>query len=184
MVGILVFQWKPGTYLALELGWAIPPIMLQFGFGADILWKYRRLLFYALVPMTLYLSAADALAISSGTWTIDPAQSLPFRIGGILPIEEFIFFFITNVLCIFGITLVMASETPERFEEIRALLATGGRENSSFPPRINHKIKEKSQSADRLFLRTAAVPAAYAETNKTPVHPRFRTASLPAPKTE
>jgi len=119
VAAILLFRWRPGTYLALELIWALPPIMLQFGFGADILWKYRRLLLFAVAPMTLYLSGADTLAISHGTWTIDPAQSLPILLGGILPVEEFLFFFLTNTLCIFGITLLMAVESRERFVRFR-----------------------------------------------------------------
>jgi lycopene cyclase domain-containing protein len=113
-VVILVGGWRPGTYLGLELVWALPPIMIQLGFGADILWRYRRLVFWTLVPATLYLSAADAVAIGSGTWTIDPAQSLNIYLGGILPIEEFIFFFLTNTLLVFGMTLVLARESHAR----------------------------------------------------------------------
>lgn len=120
----LVTGFQPGTYLALELGWAIPPIALQFAFGADILWRYRKLVAAALVPPTLYLAAADALAIGYGTWTIDPQQSLHWLIGGVLPIEEFVFFTITNVLVTFGITLVLAEESHKRFGEIRTAMTT------------------------------------------------------------
>ena len=70
-VMILFAGWRPGTYLALELAWALPPIALQLAFGADILWQYRRLVGLAIVPLTLYLSLGDALAIGSGTWTIN-----------------------------------------------------------------------------------------------------------------
>ncbi len=118
MVVILITGWQPGTYLALELGWALPPIMLQLGFGADILWRHRRVVLGTIVPLTLYLSAADALAINWGTWTIDPEQSLPFLLGGVLPLEEFLFFLLTNILLTFGMTLLMAVESQER---IRAL---------------------------------------------------------------
>lgn len=75
MAAILIGGWKPGTYLALILVWALPPVMLQIGFGVDILWRYRRLILFTLLSVTLYLSLADTLAIGSGTWTIDPAQS-------------------------------------------------------------------------------------------------------------
>lgn len=116
---ILVIGWKPGTYLALELGWALPPIALQLAFGLDILWRYRRLVLLTIIPTTLYLSAADALAIDLGTWTIDPAQSLGILIGGVLPIEEFIFFAITNILVTFGVTLILAKEGHVRLQSIR-----------------------------------------------------------------
>ena len=118
MVLILAVGWKPGTYLALELGWALPPIMLQLAFGADILWRYRKLVTLSIVPLTLYLSFADLLAINWGTWTIDPAQSLNIYIAGILPIEEFVFFLLTNTLVTFGVTLIMAQESHQRFAEL------------------------------------------------------------------
>ncbi len=119
---ILVIRWQPGTYLGLELAWALLPIMLQLGFGADILWRYRRLVFWTIAPLVLYLSAADALAIGSGTWTIDPAQSTGILIGGVLPVEELVFFLITNVLVGFGITLFLAEESHERLRSFRNLL--------------------------------------------------------------
>ena len=118
---MLVSGWEPGTYLGLELSWALLPIMLQVGFGADILWRYRRLVFWTLVPMTLYLSAADSLAIGWETWTINPAQSTGILIGN-LPIEEFIFFLLTNTLISFGITLILAEESHERLAVIRKRL--------------------------------------------------------------
>ena len=111
---ILIRGWAPGTYLALELIWALPPIMLQLGFGADILWRHRRLVLAALLPPLIYLSFADALAIRSGTWTINPAQSLNIFLGGHLPVEEFIFFLLTNTLVVFGMVLVLARESQAR----------------------------------------------------------------------
>ncbi|MDX1413952.1 MAG: lycopene cyclase domain-containing protein [Candidatus Promineifilaceae bacterium] len=117
---ILVAGWQPGTYLALLLGWALPPIMLQLAFGADILWRHGRLVFWTIVPLTLYLSFADALAIDWGTWTIDPAQSLNVYLGGVLPVEEFIFFLMTNTLITFGTVLVLAEESHQRIHQIVA----------------------------------------------------------------
>ena len=113
---ILIADWSPGTYLALELVWALPPIMLQVGFGADILWRHRRLVLLSLLPTTLYLSAADALAISSGTWTINPALSLNIYLAGILPLEELVFFAATNILVVFGLVLVLSRQSAARFE--------------------------------------------------------------------
>lgn len=119
---ILVVRWQPGTYLGLELAWALLPIMLQVGFGADILWRYRRLVFWTIAPLVLYLSAADTLAIGWGTWTIDPAQSTGILLGGVLPIEELLFFLLTNVLIAFGVTLLLAEESHERLRALRSLL--------------------------------------------------------------
>ncbi len=114
MAAILAFNWRPGTYLALILVWALPPIMLQLGFGLDTLWRHRLLIGLTLASMTLYLSLADFLAIGSGTWTIDPAQSLQIYLGGVLPLEEFVFFLMTNMLLVFGVVLVLAVESQQR----------------------------------------------------------------------
>lgn len=109
-----LLSWQPGTYLALELGWALPPIMLQLIFGADLLWHYRRPVFLAIFVPTAFLSAADAVAIEIGVWTINPQQSLHWLIAGILPLEEVLFFLLTNTLIVFGVTLSLAPESRAR----------------------------------------------------------------------
>jgi lycopene cyclase domain-containing protein len=122
--GLLLSGWRPGTYLALELVWALPPIALQFAFGADILWQQRRLLLLAIGPVTLFLSAADALAIGWGTWTINPEKSLNVFLGGTLPVEEFVFFLLTNTLVTFGLVLIWAEVSHRRLLTIRRFLAS------------------------------------------------------------
>ena len=127
--GILIFVWiifvlifftgfKSMTYISIIFFWALPAIFLQFLFGADILWHYRRLLMWVILPATLYLSITDSLAISSGTWTIDPLQSTRIFIGA-LPLEEAVFFLVTNILLGFGMTLFLAHESPTRIVEIK-----------------------------------------------------------------
>jgi lycopene cyclase domain-containing protein len=115
----LLLGWQPGTYLALILSWALIPILIQLAFGADILLAEWRRLIPAIAVPTLYLWLVDALAIASGTWTIDPAQTTGIKLGP-LPMEEMIFFLMTNVVISFGITL-MLSEGPER--RAQAILA-------------------------------------------------------------
>ena len=113
-VGMLTAGWQPGTYLALILVWALPPIMLQTAFGADILWGYRRLILLGFLVPTLYLSLADTFAIRAGTWSLDPAQTIGVHFPGGLPMEEFIFFLVTNLLISIGTTLVLALESQQR----------------------------------------------------------------------
>lgn len=139
-VVLLASGWLPGTYLGLQLVWALPPIMLQLFFGVDILWRHRWLVLATLIPATLYLAYADALAIQSGTWTIDPAQSLEFYLGGVLPIEEFLFFMFTNILVVFGITLVLAAESQSRLphwvkSRLPGLRDTASKKTSHIPVR-------------------------------------------------
>ncbi len=114
-VALLVVGWKPGRYLSLELVWALPPIMLQLAVGADILWHHRRVVISSIAAATLYLSVVDLVAIHSGTWTIAPEFSLGLLFGGVLPLEEIIFFLITNTLLVFGLTLVLSSASLKRF---------------------------------------------------------------------
>jgi lycopene cyclase domain-containing protein len=112
-VAILVIGWQPGTYLGLELAWALFPIMLQMAFGGDILWRYRSLVLATLIPTWLYLCVADYLAIGLGTWIIAPDKSVGLEVGH-LPLEEIVFFLVTNMLIAFGMTLVMARESQSR----------------------------------------------------------------------
>lgn len=116
LIGLLLLlsDHQPGTYMGLELTWGLIPLLIQMTFGADILWHHRRLVLWTLLPGTLYLSGADALAIRSGTWTIDPKQSLGVTLGGVLPLEEFVFFLLTSSMVVFGVTLVIASQSHER----------------------------------------------------------------------
>jgi lycopene cyclase domain-containing protein len=142
-VALLLSGWQPATYLALEFVWALPPILIQLFFGADILARQWRLVLLTVVPVTLYLSLADALAISAGTWTIAPAQSLGVFVGGALPLEEFVFFLLTTVLVTIGLTLGIAEES---FGRMRALIARDkGLLPSSSPSRAVSTSEEISR---------------------------------------
>ena len=118
---IFLSHWKTLTYLSIILFWAIPPMIPQLLFGADILWHHRKLLAWAILPLGLYLSFVDTLAIKSGTWTINPAQSTGIFIGN-LPLEEAIFFFVTVTIVSFGITLLMEKESQLRWMEIKGYI--------------------------------------------------------------
>ncbi len=107
---ILITGWLPGKYLSIELSWALPPILLQLFVGNAVLLQHRRLILLGIIPLTLYLSIVDSLAISAAIWTIDPQQSLNILIGSVLPVEEFVFFFLTNTLVVIGLVLGIAKE--------------------------------------------------------------------------
>jgi hypothetical protein len=62
---------------------------------------------------TLYLWLVDALAIGSGTWVIDPKQTTGVMLG-VMPVEEMLFFFATNVILVLGIALMLAPESHSR----------------------------------------------------------------------
>ncbi len=106
------------NYLHLILGWALPPIMFQTAFGGDILWKHRKLILAGMLPATAYLGATDSIAIESGTWRINPKNITGINfISKHLPIEEQLFFLVTNMLLTFGVTLVQAKESEKRLPQ-------------------------------------------------------------------
>lgn len=94
------------TYLTLILGWALPVIAGQWALGARAFLQHRRLLLTGILPPTLYLWAADTIAIKLGIWHIAEATSLQLYLPGGLPVEEAIFFLVTNLLVGLGFVLV------------------------------------------------------------------------------
>jgi lycopene cyclase domain-containing protein len=124
---IFLFTGFPSlTYLSIIFFWALPAIAPQILFGADILWRHRQLVVLTILPMSLYLSIVDSLAIADSTWTIAPAQSTGIILGGVLPIEEAIFFLVTVTLVTFGMTLFLAEEAQDRMQEWFPKLKTKG----------------------------------------------------------
>ncbi|MFN3308440.1 MAG: lycopene cyclase domain-containing protein [Anaerolineales bacterium] len=112
----LLFGGEPRwTYLSIILFWALPAIFPQFLIGADILWHYRKLVSLGILVPGTYLSLMDIVALRATTWSISPFHTTGVLFFGILPLEEAVFFFITNVLIIFGMTLMLSNHCRERF---------------------------------------------------------------------
>jgi lycopene beta-cyclase len=124
IISTYIFFFGPAkwTYLSITLFWALPAILPQLLFGADILWHYRKLVFWAILIPGMYLSLMDIVALKETTWSISPTQTTGFLFFGILPLEEVVFFFITNVLIVFGMTLLLAKVSEDRFVEIKKQL--------------------------------------------------------------
>jgi lycopene cyclase domain-containing protein len=114
------------TYLFLILIWALPIITAQWLIGGDYLVKRWKVLVPAIFVPTLYLTLADSFALNSRIWTINPAQSLNVFIPIIhVPIEELVFFLVTNAMIVQGLVLLF---TPEMRQRVRRLvrLVRGG----------------------------------------------------------
>lgn len=146
---LLVAGEISATYISLEAAWALPAIILQVAFGGDILWRNRKLILFTLVPLTLYLSLADALAIQAGIWTINPDNSLNILLAGVLPVEEFLFFLLTNTLVAFGFVLIWSPESYARLNRVwqrltlRNKSATSGGESLADAP-VSFKLTGES----------------------------------------
>jgi lycopene cyclase domain-containing protein len=109
-------------YLGLILAWAAPPLALQLGFGADILVRWWRVVVPGFGVPTLYLAAADTIAINDGIWHIAERTSTEVFLPGGLPVEEFVFFLVTNGLVAVGLTLLLAPEGRARAQAIAAAI--------------------------------------------------------------
>jgi len=107
------------TYLSIIFFWALPAILPQLLFGADILWHYRKLVLWGIFVPGMYLSLMDIVALTETTWSISKEQTTGIHFFKILPLEEMVFFFITNVLIINGMTLLLANVSQERFNELK-----------------------------------------------------------------
>jgi putative membrane protein len=67
----------------------------------------------------VYLSLMDIVALTDTTWSISKEQTTGVLFFGILPLEEVVFFFVTNVLITFGMTLLLANESQPKLQEIK-----------------------------------------------------------------
>lgn len=129
--GVLVILWivftylflsdnKPLTYLSITLAWALLPILFQLLYGADILWHHRKLVFWSIFVPGIYLSLMDIVALTDTTWSIAEDQTTNILFFEILPLEEVLFFFITNILITFGMTLLLSDLGRKRFTDWKA----------------------------------------------------------------
>ena len=96
------------TYLFLILIWAGPIIVAQWLVGRRVLRREWRAWLVTIALATLWLTAADSVALNAGTWTIVPAYSLGLFLPGRVPIEEGVFFLVTNTLIVQALLLLRA----------------------------------------------------------------------------
>ncbi len=100
-------------YLGLILAYFAPVFTLQWAFGGDLLWGWRRAWLWGTLLPTLYLWAADLYAIRAGIWWIAPEWTLGLRPLG-LPLEEMVFFLFTNLAIVQGLLLAWHPEALRR----------------------------------------------------------------------
>ena len=103
------------SYALLNAGILI--IILQFWFARETLIRQWRLFLAGVMIPFLWLSFADRLAIGDGIWDISLDRSLGIFILG-LPLEEAVFFLITNILIVQGL---LALSSPEAWARVRRM---------------------------------------------------------------
>lgn len=110
--GLWVWSWfllfqENSRYLGLILVWAVPIMILQWAVGGRYLLNNIRVYFWSLCPPTLYLCIVDAIAIHLNVWKISMTQTVGIHFGP-LPLEEAVFFLVTNVMLVQGLVLFIA----------------------------------------------------------------------------
>jgi lycopene cyclase domain-containing protein len=110
---------SPSTYyLGTLLLWASPVLAIQWAFGWPVLWERRRTLALGVGVPTAYLCAIDRVAIELGIWTFDEAYMTGLALLG-LPLEELLFFTLTNVFLVQGLLLFWW--VTDRWEQVRTV---------------------------------------------------------------
>jgi lycopene beta-cyclase len=102
----MLLRTTAGVYLGLILAWAAPVLAGQWAFAGSELWARRTLLLPAVAAPTLYLWFADWIAIRLGIWEISTTYTTGLMLDT-LPIEEAVFFMVTNILVVQGILLFL-----------------------------------------------------------------------------
>lgn len=119
--GVIALASDRGTYLGLILVWGTPVLALQWGYGGDFILERWRLLLPAILVPSVYLWVADRIAIALGIWWISPELSSGLKVLG-LPIEEALFFLMTNLFVLFGLSLALHPESVARYRRLRNLV--------------------------------------------------------------
>lgn len=119
--GIALWSRSGTLYLGTLLAWAALPLAGMWWYRGR--WLRRNLIpmAAAVIPPTLYLWWVDRLALAEGTWFLSPDHTVGVSIVG-LPIEEALFFLLTNILVVTGMGLFLepsineGSAPPSRLE--------------------------------------------------------------------
>jgi lycopene cyclase domain-containing protein len=103
-VGAVALLAPATFYLGAILLWAAPVLAIQWGFGWPFLWRHRRRVGFGVLLPTLYFSLADRIAIGMDIWTLSERYTTGIAPLG-LPIEEAVFFLVTDLFVIQGLVL-------------------------------------------------------------------------------
>jgi lycopene beta-cyclase len=104
--GALALTYERGLYLGLILVWAAPVLAAQWFFVGRALVRVPVAFVAAVMAPTVYLWIADRIAIGAGIWSIAPQYTTGLHLFG-LPMEEALFFLVTNLLVVQGVLLFL-----------------------------------------------------------------------------
>ena len=129
LAGLGLYFTTAGHYLGAVLVWGAPILGFLWFLGGPVIWRARRVVAVAILLPTAYLWVVDRVAIGLGLWSISSTYTTGLAVAG-LPIEEMVFFLVTNTLVVFGLTLylwvVARTERQSLLASLRGLLPRGG----------------------------------------------------------
>jgi len=103
--GLGMANGNPGTksfYLGSVCWWALPVLIgLWYGAGNYCVRRYSAVLISILVP-SLYLCYIDLIALRDRVWHVNKVTTFGIIYFGNLPLEEILFFFISNTIIVIG----------------------------------------------------------------------------------
>lgn len=91
-------------YLSLIGVWAIPVLALQWSLGGSSLMHAKGPWLFCVTALTTYFCLADSFAIYKEIWFFPTNTLSGFQLG-VLPIEEALFFLVTNLMVVQGYIL-------------------------------------------------------------------------------
>ncbi|WP_227133825.1 lycopene cyclase domain-containing protein [Halorubellus salinus] len=100
-----VLQGGQTLYLGAILAWAGPVLGVQWAFGWPVLVRARKTFLLGVLAPTLYLCVVDRIAIEAGVWIISETYTTGVFVLG-LPVEEGLFFLVTNVFVVQSLVLL------------------------------------------------------------------------------
>lgn len=102
-------------YLGLILTWSLPVMLIQWCYGYEYLVQNIKVVLPLIFLPTVYLWFADWVAIEKmQIWSISKSYTTGVNLIG-LPIEEMIFFLMTNIMVVQGLALLLHPECQKKF---------------------------------------------------------------------
>ncbi|KAH9468214.1 hypothetical protein Pst134EA_011843 [Puccinia striiformis f. sp. tritici] len=148
------FTCQPGHqlfYLSATGFWASPICGGLWALGGDHVIRRPYSIMISIIIPTLYLSFTDTIAIRNGTWFISPITSTGIFVAPHLPLEEFTFFAITNVLLVLGLATI------EKFDAIAGHLARViSGQIGKFTPATSGRIHQLNRTLEVLSVAVKA----------------------------
>ena len=151
-VGLLLAG--PSTlYFGAIVAWAGPILAIQWAFGWPHLVRARKAVALGVGVPTVYLWIVDWYAIANGLWTISTDYTVGLAPFG-LPIEEAVFFLVTNVFIVQGLVLYLwlVEQWPTVAPDVRAAVPPAIAALLPAPSRTvtaDKELDERGEDSDR-----------------------------------